>query len=123
MKSTVCLVFCVRSSDVLNENLFSISRSRVQLVVEISQYKYQHQGDMPTSSKHAADTLTLYVTNDEESAEPSRAIQIDTDQVNRIKSTYLNTKEIDDTSSNSCLENSKEQNQIEVKSCYSQILP
>ena len=48
MKTTVCSVFCVRSSDVSNENLFCINRSRVQLVVEISQYKYQHQVDMPT---------------------------------------------------------------------------
>ena len=48
LKTTLCSVFCVRSSDVSNENLFSINRSRVQLVVEISQYKYQHQGDMPT---------------------------------------------------------------------------
>jgi len=74
-------------------------------------------------AKQPADTLTLYATNDEESAEPSRAIQIDSDQVNRIYSTYFNTKEVDETSSISCLDNKKEPNQIEVKTCYSPFIP
>ena len=50
LETTVCSVFCVKSSGVLNINLSHIRRSRVQLVVEISQYKCQHQVDTPTNT-------------------------------------------------------------------------
>ena len=61
MKTTVCSIFSVKSSGVSNENPSRINRSRVQLVEEISEYKYRHQGDMPTTKLGAYSIGVFFV--------------------------------------------------------------
>ena len=69
-------------------------------------------------ANHVVDTLTLYVTNDEESTESFRTIQVETDKVERIYSTYFNNTKIEKIPSTFYQDNDEKQNQGKIKNCF-----
>ena len=68
------------------------------------------------------DTLTLYATNDEESTESIKTIQVETEEVDRIYSTYLKTTEFENMPSALYQDNDEKQNQVKVKSCFAPVV-